>query len=160
MSWFTPIVLTHDERSVSAPVAAKSFGVAARGGLGSASAGSQWMWSEAHAARPAPAPTSRAIHTASRDVSCVRAPVELLCRMSEVARAQGRSESEVWVEAAREWLRRREIEPVTPPAPPATASSRSATPRRPSRVWDDIDALLIELRMPPTHAESEGAPAA
>lgn len=162
MSWFTPIVLTHDERSVSAPAAARSFGVVAGGGLGSATAGSQWAWAETPATTPVTTPARAAVappvRVAARDISCVRAPAELLSRMSAMARAQGRSESDVWVEAAREWLRRREIEPVTPPAAPT--STRGVTSRRPARVWDEIDALMIDLRMPSAQLEREGAPAA
>ncbi len=64
MSWFTPILLTHDERSVSAQLRTDTYAmtsasavVAPSGGLGSARAGSQWAWVDAPArlaATPAP----------------------------------------------------------------------------------------------------------
>ena len=127
------------------------------GGLGSARAGSQWAWADAPA-RPAatPAPTLAPARETGEG-SCVRAPVDVLRRMSAAAQAQGRSESDVWVEAAREWLRRREVAP-TPPPPAASATSVPS--RRIARIWDDIDALLVELRAPLTANDHDDAPAA
>ena len=159
MSWFTPILLTHDDRNTSAQLSADTMrwagataGAAPSAGLGSARTSGQWAWADAPA-RPAAAARPAA---PAREGASLRAPVELLGQMAEAARALGRSESDVWVEAAREWLRRRELAPVTPPAAPA----QSATPHRIARVWDDIDALLIELRAPAAAREQEGAPAA
>lgn len=156
MSWFTPILLTHDERSAGLRTPRSNHVVIeAANGLGSARASSQWAWSSTPA-QPATA-TSATARRPAREGASLRVPMELLSQMSEAARALGRSESEVWVEAAREWLRRRETEPSTPPAAPA----RGVATRRPVRVWDDIDALLIELRAPTiTLPEQEGVPAA
>lgn len=192
MSWFTPILLTINERSsgACAPRAAEVTSAAASAertaqtgaqrvagrdaGLGSARAAAEWAWSAAPAQLPTPATYSAraaTIHTVSAaQGTCLRAPVEVLRQMSDAAYGLGRSESEVWVEAAREWLRRREGEPGAPPAAaaPIVASigasigASSVAPRRITRLWDDIDALLIELRAPasaPEHA-CDGAPAA
>ena len=183
MSWFTPILLTPDERrsGACAPRAANisSAGTitvagaqrsAERGaGLGSARAGVQWAWSAAPAQMTATAPAMTAAATthaiSAAQGTCLRAPVEVLRQMSDAARGLGRSESEVWVEAAREWLRKREGEPGAPPAAApivANVDAGFAAPRRITRLWDDIDALLIELRAPAVAAahECDGAPAA
>lgn len=161
MSWFTPILLTHDERSVSAQLLTDTHaftGAAlaaspAVAGLGSARAGNEWAWSNAPA-RPAASPAPAYV---THEGSCVRAPVDVLRRMSAAAQAQGRSESDVWVEAAREWLRRREVAPAPPP--PA-ASAPSVVSRRVSRVWDDIDAVLMALRAPIAAHDHDDASAA
>ncbi len=182
MSWFTPILLTPNERSsgACAPRAASivSAGtITATGpqraaerdaGLGSARASVQWAWSAAPAQMPTTEPVVTAAATAytvsAAQGTCLRAPVEVLRQMSDAARGLGRSESEVWVEAAREWLRKREGEPGAPPAAaaPVVASVGSIAPRRITRLWDDIDALLIELRAPAMAVahECDGAPAA
>ena len=164
MSWFTPILLTPEGQRattwLATTVSAAGYGAPtgasrASAGLGSAHAGSQWAWAVAPvrpAARPAEPTTARAPHPGAS----LRAPVELLSQMADAASALGRSESDVWVEAAREWLRRRAISPVTPPAAPA----QSAEPRRIARVWDDIDALLTELRAPVPSCDHQGVPAA
>ena len=160
MSWFTPILLTHDDWSVTAQRVADGRGAGygapvvatpARG-LGSARAGGSWTWADAPA-RSGAKTAAPVVEHAARAGASLRAPVELLGQMAEAARALGRSESDVWVEAAREWLRRRELTPVTPPAAPA----HSAEPRRVARVWDDIDALLVELRAPVASCEHQGA---
>jgi hypothetical protein len=63
--------------------------------------------------------------------------------MSEAAWATGRGEEEIWIEAAREWLRRRLRDDEPPPTAPA-----SAWPSDPriTRTWAAIDALVAELR--------------
>ncbi len=167
MTWFTPILMIHDDRS-AAPYAVRvadstRFGVVSGSGagLGSARAASQWAWSAepVRPTRPAPlTPAAAARAAVARGGACLRAPVEVLSQMSAAARAAGRSESEVWVEAAREWLRRREGEPG---APPAAAQPVAMPPRRVTRAWDDIDALLIALRAPAAALpDCAGAPAA
>lgn len=163
MSWCTPILLTHDERSVSAQLLTDTYAMtsasavaALSGGLGSARAGGQWAWVDAPACLAATAAPMPASARETGEGSCVRAPIEVLRRMSAAAQAQGRSESDVWVEAAREWLRRREIAPTPPPA----ASAPSVPTRRIARIWDDIDALLVELRAPAATHEHDDAPAA
>ncbi|HZC06129.1 MAG TPA: hypothetical protein VE338_10840, partial [Ktedonobacterales bacterium] len=129
--------------------------------LGSALAASQWAWaSDPTRATPTTAQASaapRAVRASSG--ACLRAPVDLLTQMSDVARALGRSESEVWVEAAREYLRRRDGESGAPPVTPAQSAGPVSRSRRATRMWDDIDALLTELRAP-SASEREGAPAA
>lgn len=184
MSWFTPILLTPNERSsgACAPRAANSASAgtitaagaqraAERGaGLGSARVGVQWAWSASPAQMTITAPAMTAAATthavSAAQGTCLRAPVEVLRQMSAAACGLGRSESEVWVEAAREWLRKREGEPGAPPAAaaPVVASvgAGSVAPRRITRLWDDIDALLIELRAPAIAAAHgcDGAPAA
>lgn len=169
MTWYSPIFFSTDEYR-----AARGIGgiggvetARARANLGSARASGQWTWTTTtppERARSASTP-SLAQATAMRpgaasEGACVRAPAELLGQMSAAARAMGRSESEVWVEAAREWLRKREGEPGAPPAAAAPSVRAVGQPRRRDRIWDDIDALLIGLRAPATGSEREGASAA
>lgn len=158
MTWFSPMLMNTtwaaDERGARP-------GQPHNVGIGSAWASGAWAWAGS-AAQPASATLRRAATTAQAGAN-LRAPVDLLARMSEVAQACGRSESDVWAEAAREWLRRREGEagaaPVAPIAP-AQAEWPVAPTRRSARRWDEIDALLIELRGAAAARQREGAPAA
>jgi hypothetical protein len=63
--------------------------------------------------------------------------------MSLEARLSGKSESEVWAEAARAWLQRRSFDDDFPPTPPAAAQPCL---RRTRTAWVAIDALLVDLR--------------
>ncbi len=141
--------------------------VSARVGLGSARTTGQWTWATSvtserprSAASPSLSQAAVVRSVAAAEGACVRAPMELLGQMAAAARALGRSESDVWVEAAREWLRRREGEPGAPPAAAALGVSPVSQPRRRDRIWDDIDTLLIELRTPVAISGGEGMSAA
>ncbi|HEX9038430.1 MAG TPA: hypothetical protein VF808_15715 [Ktedonobacterales bacterium] len=72
--------------------------------------------------------------------------------MSAAAHALGRAESDVWVEAAREWLLRHE--PHTPAHAQTLVIDLSAagevSSARRSRVWREIDGVLDRLRDHPT----------
>jgi hypothetical protein len=83
--------------------------------------------------------------TLSVEPAHVRIPADLLRRMSREARLTGKSESEVWAEAARAWLAGRGRDDDLPPTPPAAAQP---CPRRERAAWVAIDALLIDLRVP------------
>jgi len=80
--------------------------------------------------------------------SVVRIPDALLRAMRESARNAGRSESEVWAEAAREWLLMRGA--GDGPEPTSPASAPRPCPQR-ARSWSGIDALVAVLRAP--HAQ-------
>lgn len=115
-------------------------GSVAHTGLGAARAGTSWDWAthaqagDLHRGAPAAAPTPAA--------APISIPAGVLREMREAARASGRSESVVWAEAAREWLRRRQHDDgPLPPAPPAALP----VPRR-ARSWETIDAVLADLR--------------
>lgn len=166
MSWLSPILLTRDDHGASlSTVTAVAPARAAHAGLGSASAGSAWAWTSAPASAASTttlrysAPAARAASVQPRGASAVRAPIELLTKMSEAARAQGRSESDVWVEAAREWLRRRDGVETPPSAAPAYAAAPASPAPRMTRVWGEIDAVLQALRTPAT-VNAERFPAA
>ena len=62
-----------------------------------------------------------------------------------MAEALGRSEDDIWAEAAREWLLRRLRNDEPPPTTPAAASLPNP---RASRLWSEIDVMLAELRQP------------
>ncbi|HEU0027146.1 MAG TPA: hypothetical protein VFQ25_08525 [Ktedonobacterales bacterium] len=155
MTWFAPVLVTAEGRfRSSAPdVWASSLDV---GSLGSAIAG-PWSWDER-----ASAPTEVGAHAAPRQPAGVRlnAPARTLRRMAEAASVLGRSESDVWVEAAREWLLRHHPEdahgghtPYGAPAPVAHALTRRL------REWRAIDDLLDTLRNDRSEARRELIPA-
>lgn len=161
MSWLSPILLTRDDHGASlsrvtavAPTAPARTAQPAHVGLGSASAGAAWTW----VATSAPSTSEQTLHynasvvrtarAQPRGASAVRAPIDLLAKMSEAARTQGRSESDVWVEAAREWLRRRDGVETPPSAAPAYVAAPATPAPRMTRVWGEIDAVLQALRAP------------
>jgi hypothetical protein len=76
----------------------------------------------------------------------VRIPANLVRRMSLEARLAGKSESEVWAEAARAWLQRHERDDDLPPTPPTPPAAAQPCPRRERTAWVAIDALLVDLR--------------
>jgi hypothetical protein len=81
----------------------------------------------------------------------VRMAPALLAAMSEAAATGGRSQSEVWAEAAREWLLRHRPEDDPQPPPPAASALRPAAQRAAAereRCWAAIDILLSDLRAP------------
>lgn len=112
------------------------------GPLGTASAAGRWQWAGVGAPviRISPTPESTVPATA------VRMPPLLLEAMSAAARAQCRSLSEIWVEAAHEWLRQHAQEHE--PQPPTPAAAALAVPC-PSRSWAAIDTVLADLRRSP-----------
>jgi hypothetical protein len=65
--------------------------------------------------------------------------------MAQIARASGRSERDLWTEAAGAWLSSHSFDddPV-PPAPSAALAIPVA-----NRSWDMIDDVLSALRRPP-----------
>jgi hypothetical protein len=72
----------------------------------------------------------------------------VLRAMSLAAEVEGRSESALWAEAAREWLARHLGDDPEPPVPGASAlvSRREHTTR--AQCWSAIDVLLRDLRAP------------
>jgi hypothetical protein len=116
-------------------------GVAASG-LGSARASTVWAW-----VQPAPpAPVERAPSAPGR--TALPMPPELLRAMAAAAAAAGRSQSSVWAEAARAWLRRHTPDDDPPPPPGAAAAPPAAVRAARERTWTAIDILLNDLRYP------------
>lgn len=62
-----------------------------------------------------------------------------------MAHVLGRSEDDIWDEAAREWLLRRMRNDEPPPTTPAAAPVPNVRTRR---MWNEIDAMLADLRHP------------
>lgn len=122
--------------------------------LGAATAAPIWGW-----ARPsrsgarqvetvAAEVTRRGATTAPERTELPMAPT-LLRAMTEAARATGRSESEVWAEAAREWLRwHTHGDDPQPPEPGASAPHPAAVRDERERCWQAIDVLVNDLRAP------------
>lgn len=148
-----------------AGMSAAGSGAAKAASLGTASASPVWGWASP-AANPAAATTGDttaarrgplpAVPSAPRSAVQLAIPAGVLSAMREEAGASGRDESEVWAEAAREWLRQRRRDDG--PQPPTPAAAALAVPRR-VRSWSTIDAALAELRQP-RRVASPGEPAA
>ncbi len=112
--------------------------------LGSATADARWRWASPEAGNVTPITAERGSgdEVAATHLGVAR---ELRAEMAEMARVMGRSEDDIWAEAAREWLMRRLRNDGPPPTTPAAAPVPGA---RPSRMWNEIDAMLAELRHP------------
>lgn len=118
--------------------------------LGSAQAAETWNWAQPERAYPLAQdtqvrPLPAAIPTPSSDRSvALRVPATVLRRMAAAAQACGRSEGDIWAEAAEEWLSRYALDDE--PQPPTPAAAALSIPR-PARCWGAIDALLADLRV-------------
>jgi hypothetical protein len=112
--------------------------------LGSATADARWRWASPNAGCVQLTPDDR-LNGDELSTSRVGVVYELRIEMAEMARLMGRSEDDIWAEAAREWLMRRLRDDGPPPTTPAAAPLPGA---RPSRMWNEIDATLAELRHP------------
>ncbi len=132
--------------------------------LGSAYTAEVWSW---EAPRRTPAPVAKdtkvqpispfaSAPAADRGVA-LRVPATVLRRMSAAARASGRSEGDIWAEAAEEWLTRYTLD--NEPQPPTPAAAALSGPR-PTRSWSAIDALLTELRASEVSQSQPSLPAA
>jgi hypothetical protein len=148
MTWLAPIPLISEASAetsgawpLSLPVRPVSVSSgAATPGMSSASAGPTWRWTSV---AYEPAIAEPMLVSTPVEPAHVRIPANLVRRMSLEARLAGKSESEVWAEAARAWLQRRERDDDFPPTPPAAAQP---CPRRERTAWVAIDALLVDLR--------------
>jgi hypothetical protein len=129
--------------------------------LGSAYAdpGYRGFWHEP-AGRHLPASLPEASPTPAPVDSIVYVPAEIRQIMAQFAQASGRSERDLWAEAADAWLssHSHDDDPL-PPAPSAALAIPAV-----NRSWDMIDDLLSALRMPPsipgTNVEDHGERAA
>jgi hypothetical protein len=129
--------------------------------LGSAyvSPSCQGFWHEP-AARQVPVSLPKVGPTSAPVDSIVHVPAEIGQVMAEIARASGRSEGDLWTEAADAWLSSHSFDDdPLPPAPSAALPIPAA-----NRSWDMIDDLLSALRrpvsLPETNAEDCGERAA
>lgn len=118
--------------------------------LGTASAFERWQWAGTVSVAPIAAAPVASVAPAPK-VAAVRIPPLLLEEMSTAAHLCGRSLSDIWAEAAREWLRRHAHEHEPEPQPPTPAAAALAVPR-PTRSWAAIDTVLAELRRSPDSA--------
>jgi hypothetical protein len=116
--------------------------------LGSASVGADctWSWSEyPHSmAHPLPDGENKAGDNQVPSESIPRVPAGIRQMMAQFALASGRSESDLWVEAADIWLSSHTCDDE--PLPPAPAAAL-AVPAN-IRSWEMIDDLLATLRTP------------
>lgn len=117
------------------------------GGLGTARAGDRWRWAPVRVELRPQSTTATGERSQPRRVatsaSAVRIPESVLRTMREAAWSEGRTESEIWAEAARQWLMRRVRDDE--PQPPTPAAAALPVPRI-AHAWHAIDALLGELR--------------
>lgn len=112
------------------------------GSLGTATADARWRWASPHAGAISPTSIRDDGHAVATHLIVTR---ELRAEMAEMALAMGRSEDEIWAEAAREWLIRRMRNDEPPPTTPAAAPIPNVRTRR---LWGEIDAMLADLRRP------------
>lgn len=112
-----------------------------RSGLGAAHAGTVWRWAPS-GARASEVHRATAIGAGAIPISI---PVRLVGAMRAAAHASGRSESEVWAEAAHEWLRQRQHDDGDDGPLPPPAAAALAVPHR-VRSWSAVDAVLTDLR--------------
>jgi hypothetical protein len=151
MTWLAPIPLFPEASAAHSAVwpvsplrpVSPSSNTAAHG-MASASAGPIWRWASA---THAPIASEAILPPVPVEPAHVRIPADLVRRMSLEAHCAGKSESEVWAEAARAWLQRRVRDDDLPPTPPAAAQP---CPRRERTAWIAIDALLMDLRAQPS----------
>lgn len=149
MSWYA---LSHgflestDQTNIWTPVRMPQQSPRPVRSLGAATADARWRWASPNAGSmsPAPAAARRDEVIASRAAE-VRIARNVRAEMAEMAYALGRSEDDIWTEAAREWLMRRLRNHEPPPTTPAAAPVPGERPRR---LWGEIDAMLAELRHP------------
>jgi hypothetical protein len=119
-----------------------AIGPANHAGLGSASAASVWRWAGGGVAGAAAEMATARPSIGAHQV--LRVPREVLRMMADAAWAAGCSEEEIWIQAAREWLRRRTRDDDPPPTAPASAWPGAP---RSARTWAAIDALVTDLRL-------------
>ncbi|HEX8034061.1 MAG TPA: hypothetical protein VF510_09450 [Ktedonobacterales bacterium] len=132
--------------------------------LGSAHAAEVWSWAPSRRV-PAPAVEDTKVHPLSPLVSApitdqataLRIPAAVLRRMAAAAQACGRSEADIWAEAAEDWLAHYALD--NEPQPPTPAAAALSVPR-PVRSWSAIDALLTELRASEVSLPEPSLPAA
>jgi len=118
-----------------------------------------WSWSEnSHAmAHPLPIGENKTLDNQVPVEPILHVPASIRQMMAQIALASGRSESDLWIEAADAWLNSHtcDDEPL-PPAPAAALAIPSG-----GRSWDMIDDLLATLRTPiRVEMENESAQAA
>jgi hypothetical protein len=112
--------------------------------LGSAQAAVRWSWADPGSTSIGSNDIAEREHARlAEEQRRVRITRDLLRLMADAAYARGRSEDDIWNEAAREWLLRH----VGNDEPPPTSPAAAPMPRpRPARSWDTIDAVLAQLR--------------
>ena len=158
MSWYA---LTHgflESDDQNRQTTTLSVWTPATRSLGAATADARWRWASPHAGRMTDAATLvedddsgyegyEGYDDADRASVATRLHVapELRAEMSGMAQALGRSEDDIWAEAAREWLLRRLRNDEPPPTTPAATSLPNPRTRR---LWNEIDEMLLELRQP------------
>lgn len=116
--------------------------------LGAATADARWRWASPHAGCVTTDTVVRDDEDGADHASMatrLHVAPELRAEMAGMAQAMGRSEDDIWAEAAREWLLRRLRNDEPPPTTPAAASLPNP---RTSRLWNEIDDMLAELRQP------------
>ncbi len=156
MTWYSSVATVTDDRFPGVMQNAWAPWPPVRS-LGSSIAG-PWRWEDERHASASERPERM---TPSKPAGVrLSAPPEILRHMARAARALGRSESAIWVEAAREWLLRHEPEdPTGGHESGGRAVAPDADPMRRTRAWRDIDQVLAILRDDARFAERDRVPA-
>ncbi len=103
-----------------------------------------------HAATPAAAAESNAVVTRPKAVAWVRMAPDILRAMALAANHAGRTASDVWAEAAREWLLRKSLDAdydVLANMPARRREDGQLEAQR-QRLWSSIEAALDVIRQP------------
>lgn len=109
------------------------------------------MWEEAAPVAkrvPQPVASETAVAPRSRVIGWVKMAPDVLRAMSMAAQHAGRTVSEVWSEAAREWLLHRSLDAdydVLANAPARRRGESALTDMR-TRLWSSIDTMMGDLR--------------
>lgn len=152
MSWFVSLPEPLGDAAAARVEMGRRRGLTLTPSLGGAWASERWGWAGAGELQRSgrtdrlalrPTDTRAAEIREDLEASVVRIPAEIVRAMAQAARNSGRSERELWAEAAREWLNSRSHGDEPPPATPAPLPVAG-----PARSWDEIDGLLAQLRLP------------
>jgi hypothetical protein len=123
------------------------------------------MWGEPSAPAPASvaplasataAATTNAVATRPKAVAWVRMAPDILRAMTLAANHAGRTASEVWAEAAREWLLRKSLDAdydVLAHMPAKKRPEDGALEHQRQRLWSSIDSALEIIRQSQTIVE-------
>ena len=102
------------------------------------------------------AASANAVATRPKAVAWVRMAPDILRAMAMAANHAGRSASEVWAEAAREWLLRKSLDAdydVLAYMPAKKRPEDGAPDHQRKRLWSSIDSALDIIRQPQTIVE-------
>ncbi len=91
-------------------------------------------------------PDEGAVATRSRVIGWVKMAPDVLRAMTIAAQHAGRTASDVWAEAAREWLLHRALDADYDVLANSPVRGKSAPPVMRTNLWHSIDSMMDDLR--------------